>query len=110
MKVRVYRSLDKPNSFFTIKGRYMYLMVAGVGLSCLLAIAVGAAFGKVPGFLALGAGAVASYFITLAQQGKHSDREFFRMLSARNVGGYIRLRPVRMERLFGDIDGKKHKN
>lgn len=109
MKVFVYRSLDKPSSFFTIKGRFMYLIIAGLVVSGFLAVAVGMALGKVPGFVTLGGGAVASYFFTLSQQGKRSDREFFRMLASRKIKGYIKMRPVRMHNLLEDMDSKKQK-
>lgn len=109
MKVKVYRSLDKPNSFFTIKGRFMYIMIAGLLVSIVLAVIAGIYGGKVIGFIVLGIGAVASYVLTLSQQGKRSDREFFRMLSSRKIRGYIKVRPVRMTGLFENLDSKKQK-
>lgn len=108
MKVPVYRSLDKPHSFFTIKGRYMYMMIAGLILSGFLAVVVGIIAGKVLGFVTLGAGAVASYLVTTIQQGKRSDREFFRLLTSKKIKGYIKVRPVRMKDLLKDIDKKEN--
>jgi hypothetical protein len=94
MRCKVYRSLDRPQAFFGIKGRYLmwFLLLAGADLA--LALAVGLATAGVFGFVLFVIGAVAAYILVMALQDKASDREFSIRLDARRYPRFYRVSPA----------------
>lgn len=98
MRCKVYRSLDRPQTFFGIKGRYLtwFLLLAGVALA--LAFAVGIATAGVFGFVLFVIGAVAGYVLIMALQDKASDREFSIRLDARRYPRFYRVAPAPFRR------------
>ena len=76
MRCKVYRSLDKPNAFFGIRGAFitrfaLYMAVAGgAGLM------VGIVYGMLIGFIIIFAGGAAAYLYVTSLQAKLSHREF----------------------------------
>ena len=92
MRCKVYRSLDRPSSFFGIKGRYMtwFLLLAGAAL--LLALPVALATAGVFGFAFFVLAAAGTYVFILSLQDKASDREFSVRLNARKYPRFYRLK------------------
>jgi hypothetical protein len=93
MRCKVYRSLDRPSSFFGIRGRFMVwlLLMAGAGL--LLAFPVGVALSGIAGFAVFFICVAAAYLWVVSIQEKSSDREFSMRILSRRYPRYYRLRP-----------------
>ena len=93
MRCKVYRSLDRPSSFFGIKGRFLgwYLLVVGAAL--VLSVAIGIATAGIIGFVLFIAGAAGAYVLVMSLQDKSTDREFSLRLAARKYPRFYRLRP-----------------
>lgn len=102
MKCKVYRSLDRPSSFFGIKGRFLgwYLLLAGGILT--LSVAVGLAAAGILGFVLFVLGAAGAYVLVMSLQDKSSDREFSLRLAARKYPRFYRIRPVPFKEMVGD--------
>ena len=95
MKCKVYRSLDRPSSFFGLRGRFITVCAAGLGLSLAFALVVGAVTFPLVGTAVFLLGAAGSYLLATSIQGRMSERTFGKRILARKYPGYIRLRPRR---------------
>lgn len=102
MKLRVYRSLDRPAAFFGIKGKYqslaLYAFLADLVVSFLFGRMTNGLLG-VLAFISLGA---LIYLGTIYVQDKYSDRTLMRLFSSRRLPGYIKILPGRISSLFKD--------
>ena len=100
MKLKVYRSLDRPAAFFGIKGRYqslaLYAFATDLAVSFLLARATNGLLG-VMAFILLG-GLI--YVGTLYLQDRNSERALTRLLASRHLPGFIKTRPMRISSLL----------
>ena len=94
MRCRVYRSLDKPSSFFGLRGRFVLWCAGGIGVSLALGLVVGLLTVSLFGMITCFAGAAASYLFVTSLQGKMSDREFSKKLLAGKYPEYVHLKPV----------------
>lgn len=93
MRCVVYRSLDKPSSFFGIKGRFMTWMGLLLVADLFLAFIIGAFLGTLFAFAIFVIGAVAAYLFVMSLQGKSSDRAFSLKMNARRYPRYVRTPP-----------------
>lgn len=99
MKCDVYKALDRPISFFGVKGGFI-----GVFFTfCFFALAIGVIVGSIVGaswvgFLTFGGGVVLSYFIVCSLQDKGSDRQFFKRLQSHRFPKFIKIAPLAFER------------
>lgn len=93
MKCKVYRSLDKPSSFFGLRGRFITCCAIGVALSLALAVVVGTVTVSLIGTAVFFLGSAGSYLFAISLQGKMSERTFGRKLLSKRFPDYIRLRP-----------------
>ena len=89
----VYKSLDKSNSLFGLKGSYqLYALVGvlcGILISAILSAVIGGLFATL---LAVGLGALA-YFLVLRLQARFSERERTRWLCSHKLPDAIVVRP-----------------
>ena len=106
MKCKVYRSLDRPQVFFGIKGRFItwYLILAGAVL--MLSAAVGVVTAGVFGFVLFILGAAGAYVFVMLLQDKSSDREFTIRLNARKYPRFYRLKPQPFRIMLGEREQK----
>lgn len=91
--VRVFKSLDKKNSFLGLKGDYFRIMC--IALACCLGVAILLApfvgdFLAVAIFLVLG---IIAWAVVMRLQGNYSERELKRILSCRNLPQVIEVQP-----------------
>ena len=93
MRCKVYRSLDRPQAFFGIKGRFItwYLIAAGAVL--MMSVVIGAATAGVFGFVLFILGAACAYVFVMLLQDRTSDREFAIRLDARKYPRFYRVSP-----------------
>ena len=96
----VYRCLDKPSSFFGVRGRFG--LVAGIGLvlGLLLGLIVGSSFSSSLGYVTFFLTVVLMYIVLMGIQSKYSDRSFFRMLAFRQRAKFIRVKPMSVRSLL----------
>lgn len=85
MKCRVYRSLDKSQSLFGLKGRFITRFGIIMGGVLFLAIVLGSIFGSFMAFVSILVGAVLDYLYIISIQGKSSERDFFLRGSAKKL-------------------------
>ena len=93
MKYRVWRSLDRPSSFFGIRGRFsmVFLAVAGAGL--VLALAVGSCTNSLVGMLTFAVACIGDYTLVTNLQGRMTERGLARKGASRKIPRNVRLSP-----------------
>ncbi len=76
MKCKVYRSLDRSNVFFGIRGRFVRIFgIIGAGVGA-VALVLGMALSSIVGVVAFLGGAAVDYMFVLSLQGKETDRQY----------------------------------
>ena len=106
MQFPIYKSLDKPSSLFGLKGSYLTICIAGLGIGAIPSVLVGTMTNGFFGFvLFIGLAAVA-YFATLRFQSKFSERERTKWLACRGLPNYIKVPPRRLSK-YAKIEFKK---
>ena len=107
MRYVVWKSLDKPSSLFGIKGSYVYLALAAIGVDVGVSVLVGMLTNSLVGtivFIVLGA---AVYFGTLAIQSSFSERERTKWFCAHRLPDFIDVSPRPMrEYCVVEFDGE----
>ena len=92
MKRRVYRSLDRPATFFGIKGRFLVVLAAGSAASVFLAIIVGGVTSMLLGFVVILVGVIAAYFLTTSLQSKIDEKDIWKSVVKRAYPDFYRVR------------------
>lgn len=101
MKVPVFRSLDRSNKLFGIKGSYIVYAAAGLAVALVLGLAVGSIIGSgLVGIIAFLAFAAVIYMYIVKFQSEHTEKERDQMISSVGMPESIRTRPVPFNRLF----------
>ena len=100
MQLRVYRSLDRPSAFFGIRGRYQSLALYALVADLLVSFFAGQWTNGLIGVLVFVALGAVIFLGTIYIQGMYSDRTLFRLLAARRLKGYIKVRAQRLESLL----------
>ena len=93
MKYRVWRSLDRPSSFFGIRGKFAYVFLAFAAAGAMLSAAVGNLTNGLVGMIAFGCSCVAGYMAIISIQGRMSDRGLARFLASRRTPRSIHMLP-----------------
>jgi hypothetical protein len=93
MKYRIWRSLDRPSSFFGIRGKFAYVFLGIAGAGAMLSFAVGRVVGSFMGMLAFAGACVGDYLLVLSLQGKMTDRSLTRKAASRKTPRCIHVLP-----------------
>lgn len=99
MVIEVFKALDKPSSLFSIKGSYIKVFIALIGISLILALVVGSFTSSLVGTLVFIVLVVFSYFGVLQFQARFSEKERDKWLSSRELPSFIRMKPVPFGRM-----------
>lgn len=75
-----YKSLDRPMDFFGLKGRWIIVFLACVGIAVLLGIMIGVSVTSAYGIATAILGAIAAFIFCLLRQQTVSDRKIVRYL------------------------------
>lgn len=93
MRYRVWRSLDRPSSFFGIRGKFAYVFLAITGAGAAVSFIAGKFTGGFTGMLLFAASAVGSYLTVMSLQGKMTDRGLSRRTASRRIPKRARVLP-----------------
>lgn len=105
MKCKVYKSLDRPTSFFGVRGRFVGWLALLVCACLVVSLVVGSFFGSVAGvilFLLCGASA---YLFVIGLQDKWSDKDFSLKLNSVRYCRYVRRSPGPVCRYWMSFNG-----
>ena len=75
MKRRVYRSLDRPATFFGIRGRFLWVAAIGGAMALVVGLVVGGATSMILGFGAGILAGVGAYLMTLSLQSRIDEKD-----------------------------------
>ena len=104
---RVWKALDRPSSFFGIRGRFMVLFLLIAGAAALFGITVNASFGSMMGLVSFGLLLFADYMVIQTLQGKFTEKEFSRLLARKQLPHYIKVHPdITFNSIKGHISWK----
>lgn len=104
MKLRVYRSLDRPAAFFGIRGKYQSLALYAFLLDLVVSFLIARVTNGLIGILAFITLGGMIYLGTIYIQDKYSDRTLMRLFASRRLPGYIKMIPGRISSLFVNND------
>ncbi len=105
---RVYRSLDRPLSFFGIKGRFTMIAGVGLGVSALLALIMGNTSGNsLVGLLTFLGGAVVSVVFVFTLQARFSERTLVKFIAAKKIPSFIRFGQISVFSIVRGGRGRK---
>ena len=93
MRYRVWRSLDRPSSFFGVKGRFAYVFIGLAAVGGVVAAITGSVSNSLVGMVAFALALTGDYMLVTTLQGKMSDRALSRFLASRKTPRCIHLRP-----------------
>lgn len=100
MKRRVYRSLDRPASFFGIRGRFLWVAAIGGAMALVAGLVVGGATSMILGFGAGILAGVGAYLMTLSIQSRIDEKDLFKMIIKRSYPFLYRVRPKHIRNLW----------
>ena len=93
MRYRVWRSLDRPSSFFGIRGKFSYVFLGIAAGGAILSFVVGGATNSLVGMIAFACALAGDYMLIISLQGKMSDRGLARFLASRRTPRSIHMLP-----------------
>lgn len=93
MRYKVWRSLDRPSSFFGVKGKFAYVFLGLAGAGAMLSFVIGGMMGSLVGMIAFALCCVGAYMGVISLQGKMTDRGLSRFLASRKTPRFIHTRP-----------------
>ena len=93
MRYRVWRSLDRPSSFFGIRGKFSYVFLVIAAGGGMLAFVIGGAANSLVGMIAFACALAGDYMLVISLQGKMSDRALSRYLASRRTPRFIHMKP-----------------
>jgi len=100
MRRRVYRSLDRPATFFGIRGRFIIVMVAGAALAAFVGIIVGGCTSMLLGFGVFLLLAIVAYFTTTTLQSKIDEKDIWKSVIKRSYPACYRVRPKHIRNIW----------
>lgn len=100
MRRKVYRSLDRPSTFFGIRGRFIILTLAMVAVGLIPAITLGRLTNMLLGFGVLLVVAVVAYFITTALQSKIDEKDIWKTVAKWRFPDRYRMRPKSLRNIW----------
>jgi hypothetical protein len=98
MQYGVYKSLDKKNSLFGIRGSYQKYTLYGLGVSVMTGLIVGTSVNSLLGTILAIILGVATYAGVLAVQAKYSEKERTKWFCSKKLPGYIFVPPKRFSK------------
>jgi len=104
MKYKIWRSLDRPSSFFGIRGKFAYVLLGLAGIGAVFSFFVGGATNSLIGMIAFACCCVGAYMAVISLQGKMTDRTLSRFLASRRVPRYIHTRPRSIRSLLNNYN------
>ena len=93
MKYRVWRSLDRPSSFFGVRGKFAYIFAALAAAGAMLSFVIGGATSSLVGMIAFACSCVGAYMLVISIQGKMSERSLARFLASRRTPRFLKMSP-----------------
>lgn len=100
MRRRVYRSLDRPATFFGIRGRFILVLGAGAGAAVCIGIIVGSMTSMLFGFGALLLVMVIAYFFTTSLQSKIDEKDIWKSVTRKGYPSMYRVRPKHIRNIW----------
>lgn len=100
MKRRVYRSLDRPATFFGIKGRFIIVMVGASIVGIFLGIVIGGITSMLVGFAIILVWAVIAYFLTTSLQSRINEKDIWKCVVRRAYPDCYRVRPKHIRNIW----------
>ena len=91
MKYRVWRSLDRPSSFFGVRGKFAYIFLALAAAGGMLSFVIGGATNSLVGMIAFACACVGDYMLVISLQGKMSERSLARYLASRRTPKFLKM-------------------
>lgn len=89
---KVYRSLDRPLSFFGIKGSFMSVLAVGASAAAVIGIIAGGVTGSnIIGLIVFLSLCVGAFMVVGLLQDKYSEKDFMKLLSSRRFPQFIRF-------------------
>lgn len=109
MKIKIYKSLDKPSSFLGLKGSYA--MYAGVGVVIALCAAgyISTVTNGLIGILSFVGLCVVAYLLVLRVQASFTERELKKYLSGKRLPDFIDVHPEKMRNYIQEDNTEKQK-
>ena len=104
MRRKVYRSLDRPSSFFGIRGRFIMVTLAIVAVGLVPSIVIGKLTNMLLGFGILLVTAVVAYFVTTSLQSKIDEKDIWKMVAKRRFPDLYRMRPKSVRNIWKGIN------
>lgn len=102
MKYRIWRSLDRPASFFGVRGRFAYVFLFVAAGGGIIAGIIGTLTNSLVGMVTFGGVCIADYMLVTAIQGKLSDRALSRYLASRRMPRFIHVLPRTVRSIIND--------
>ncbi len=96
MRYAVYKSLDKKNSLFGIRGSYQKYALYGLGVSIFAGLLVGTSINTLLGTVLAIVLGVATYAGVLAVQSRYSEKERTKWFCSKRLPGYVVVPPKRL--------------
>lgn len=98
MRYAVYKSLDKKNSLFGIRGSYQKYALYGLGASVFIGLLVGTSVNTLLGTVLAIVLGVATYAGVLAVQARYSEKERTKWFCSKKLPGYVTVQPKKLSR------------
>lgn len=89
MRIPFYKSLDREFEIFGIKGRWVYAVLIGAGISVLLGFIVGSVMGSGIGIVTAIVGAAVVFFGAVTFQVKIPSRQIDKALISSKCSGWV---------------------
>lgn len=100
MRRPVYRCLDRPATFFGIRGRFMLMIVPALALALLLGIIIGGMTSLLFGFGVILVVFVAFYVLTMTLQSRIEEKDIWKTLAKRSYPDVYRMRPKHIRNIW----------
>lgn len=100
MKRPVYRCLDRPATFFGIRGRFMLIMVPGLLLSLILGLIIGGMTSMLMGFGVILTVLIIFYFITVSLQSKIEEKDIWKIVMKLSYPDVYRMKPKHIRNIW----------
>jgi len=98
MRYAVYKSLDKKNSLFGIRGSYQKYALYGIGASVFIGLLIGTSVNSLLGTVLAILLGVATYAGVLAIQSRFSEKERTKWFCSKKLPGYVFVPPKRFSK------------
>jgi len=108
MKRRVYRSLDRPATFFGVRGRFMVIFGLGFALALIIAMIVGGMTSMLVGFGVLLLICVAVYMTVISLQERISEKDLFKLVIRRRFPDIYRVQPKHIRNIWKGFNLPNH--